>query len=73
MLQTLHNLFLPKAFFKGSPLERRRSLLTYMLLLVGACSLPFYFIYQPDYDHVANLVGTVGYWGLLALLLVGLP
>ncbi|PQA85069.1 hypothetical protein C5F52_03495 [Limnohabitans sp. TS-CS-82] len=73
MLQTLHNLFLPKAFFKGSPLERRRSLLTYMLLLVGACSLPFYFIYQPDYDHVANLVGTAGYWGLLALLLVGLP
>ncbi|BDU54333.1 ATP-binding protein [Limnohabitans sp. TEGF004] len=73
MLQTLHNLFLPKAFLKGSPLERRRSLLTYMLLLVGACSLPFYFIYQPDYDHVANLVGTVGYWGLLALLLVGLP
>jgi signal transduction histidine kinase/ActR/RegA family two-component response regulator len=73
MLQTLHNLFLPKAFFKGSPLERRRSLLTYMLLLVGACSLPFYFIYQPEYDHVANLVGTVGYWGLLALLLVGLP
>lgn len=73
MLQTLHNFFLPKAFFKGSQLERRRSLLTYMLLLVGACSLPFYFIYQPDYDHVANLVGTVGYWGLLALLLVGLP
>ncbi len=73
MLQTLHNIFLPKAFFKGSQLERRRSLLTYMLLLVGACSLPFYFIYQPDYDHVANLVGTAGYWGLLALLLVGLP
>lgn len=73
MFQTLHNFFLPKAFFKGSQLERRRSLLTYILLLVGACSLPFYFIYQPDYDHVANLVGTAGYWGLLLLLLVGLP
>ena len=73
MFQTLHNFFLPKAFFKGSQLERRRSLLTYILLLVGACSLPFYFIYQPDYDHVANLVGTAGYWGLLVLLLVGLP
>jgi signal transduction histidine kinase/ActR/RegA family two-component response regulator len=73
MFQTLHNFFLPKAFFKGSQLERRRSLLTYILLLVGACSLPFYFIYQPDYDHAANLVGTAGYWGLLVLLLVGLP
>jgi len=73
MFQTLHNVFLPKSFFKGSQLERRRSLLTYMLLLVGACSLPFYFIYQPDYDHVANLAGTAGYWGLLVLLLVGVP
>jgi signal transduction histidine kinase/ActR/RegA family two-component response regulator len=73
MLETLHNFFLPKGFFKGSQLERRRSLLTYMLLLVGACSLPFYFIYNPDYDHVVNLVGTVGYWGLLVLLLLGVP
>ena len=73
MFQTLHNVFLPKSFFKGSQLERRRSLLTYMLLLVGACSLPFYCIYQPDYDHVANLAGTAGYWGLLVLLLVGVP
>jgi signal transduction histidine kinase/ActR/RegA family two-component response regulator len=44
-----------------------------MLLLVGACSLPFYFIYHPDYDHIANLVGTAGYWGLLVLLLLGAP
>jgi signal transduction histidine kinase/ActR/RegA family two-component response regulator len=73
MFGKLQNVFLPKSFFQGSPLERRRSLLTYILLLVGACSLPFYFIYQPDYDHAANLVGTAGYWGLLALLLVGMP
>jgi signal transduction histidine kinase len=43
----------------------------YMLLLVGACSLPFYYIPHPDYDHIANLVGTVGYWGLLVALLLG--
>ena len=56
MLDKLRNVFMPRSFFTGSPLERRRSLLMYMLLLVGACSLPFYFIYHPDYNHVANLV-----------------
>ncbi len=71
MLQTLQNVFLPKSFFKGSQLERRRSLLTYMLLLVGACSLPFYFIPHPDYNHIANVVGSAGYWTLLTLLLMG--
>lgn len=71
MLQLLQNIFLPKSFFEGSQLDRRRSLLKYILLWVGACSLPFYFIHQPDYDHVANLVGTAGYWGLLAALLLG--
>ncbi|PUE59416.1 hypothetical protein B9Z44_07450 [Limnohabitans curvus] len=73
MAETLQNGFLPKGFFQGSPLQRRRSLLTYMLLLVGACSLPFYFIHHPDYNHVANLVGTAGYWGLLVLLWLGAP
>jgi signal transduction histidine kinase/ActR/RegA family two-component response regulator len=73
MFEKLRNVFLPKSFFTGSPLERRRSLLMYMLLLVGACSLPFYFIPHPDYDHVANLVGTAGYWGLLLTLLLGAP
>jgi signal transduction histidine kinase/ActR/RegA family two-component response regulator len=73
MFEKLRNLFLPKSFFTGSPLERRRSLLMYMLLLVGACSLPFYYIPHPDYDHVANLVGTAGYWGLLLALLLGAP
>ena len=73
MFETLQQAFLPKSFFEGSELDRRRSLLTYMLLLVGACSLPFYFIYHPDYDHIANLVGTAGYWGLLVLLLLGAP
>ena len=73
MFEKLHNVFLPKSFFVGSQLERRRSLLMFMLLLVGACSLPFYFIYHPEYDHVANLLGTVGYWFLLVLLLCGAP
>jgi signal transduction histidine kinase/ActR/RegA family two-component response regulator len=73
MFQTLQNMILPKSFFQGSQLDRRRSLLKYILLWVGACSLPFYFIHHPDYDHVANLVGTAGYWSLLALLLLGVP
>ena len=73
MSYALRNLLLPKNFFKGTELERRRSLLTYMLLLVGACSLPFYYIYHPDYNHVANLVGTAGYWTLLAGLILGAP
>jgi signal transduction histidine kinase len=73
MFQKLQNVFLPKSFFQGSPLERRRSLLMYMLLMVGACSLPFYFIVHPDYNHIANLIGTAGYWGLLLILLLGGP
>lgn len=73
MIDKLRNIFLPRSFFKGSQLERRRSLLMYMLLMVGACSLPFYYIPHPDYDHIANLVGTAGYWTLLAALLLGAP
>jgi len=71
MLDKLYNVFVPKRFFEGSPLERRRSLLMYMLFAVGACSSLFYFIEHPDYNHLANLVGTAGYWGLLGLLLWG--
>jgi hypothetical protein len=73
MFEKLRHVFLPRSFFTGSQLERRRSLLMYMLLMVGACSLPFYFIPHPDYNHIANLVGTAGYWGLLAALLIGVP
>ncbi len=73
MFQHLRNVFLPRSFFTGSQLERRRSLLMYMLLMVGACSLPFYYIPHPDYDHIANLVGTAGYWSLLGTLLLGVP
>jgi len=73
MLDMLRNVLMPRSFFTGSPLERRRSLLMYMLFLVGACSLPFYFIHHPDYNHNANLVGTAGYWCLLGLLLLGGP
>jgi signal transduction histidine kinase/ActR/RegA family two-component response regulator len=71
MFPKLQNVFIPKSFFEGSPDERRRSLLAYLLFVVGACSLPFYFIYHPDYDHVVNLVGTAGYWSLFTLLLLG--
>ena len=73
MLKKLQNIVLPQGFFKGSQLERRRSLLIYKLFLVGTCSLPFYFLHHPDYDHIANLVGTAGFWGLLVLLLQGAP
>jgi signal transduction histidine kinase/ActR/RegA family two-component response regulator len=73
MFEKLRNVFLPRSFFEGSQLQRRRSLLMYMLLLVGACSLPFYYIPHPDYDHIANLAGTAGYWSLLCALLLGVP
>ncbi len=73
MFAKLRHVFLPRSFFTGSQLERRRSLLMYMLLMVSACSLPFYYIPHPDYDHFANLVGTAGYWGLLGALLLGAP
>lgn len=73
MLQALQNIVLPESIFKGSHDDRRRSLLKYILLLVGACSLPFYFIYHPDYDHTANLIGTAGFWSLLLLLLLRVP
>ena len=73
MFQKVQHVFLPQSFFEGSELERRRSLLTYMLLLVVACWLPFYFIPHPDYNHLANVAGTAGYWVLLVLLLLGTP
>jgi signal transduction histidine kinase/ActR/RegA family two-component response regulator len=73
MFSKLQNIFIPKSFFEGSQLERRRSLLMFMLFMVGLCSLPFYFIYHPDYNHVANLIGTAGFWLLLAALLLGAP
>jgi hypothetical protein len=73
MFQKLQNVFLPKSFFEGSQLDRRRSLLMCMLFMVGLSSLPFYFIYHPDYNHVANLIGTAGFWLLLAALLLGAP
>jgi signal transduction histidine kinase/ActR/RegA family two-component response regulator len=73
MFQHFRNVFLPRSFFTGSQLERRRSLLMYMLLMVGACSLLFYYIPHPDYDHIANLAGAAGYGGLLGALLLGAP
>ena len=71
MREKLLDIFLPKSFFIGSQQERRRSLLMHMLFLVGACSLPFYYLTHPDYAHVANLVGTAGYWVLLGALQLG--
>lgn len=73
MFEKLQHVFLPRSFFKGSQLERRRGLLMYMLLWVGACSLTFFFLPHPGYNHVANLIGTGGYWGLLVALLMGAP
>jgi signal transduction histidine kinase/ActR/RegA family two-component response regulator len=73
MLETLQNVWMPKSFFEGSPLERRRSLLVFMLSVVGFCSLLFYFIAHPDYNHDANVVGAIGFGCLLAALLLGAP
>ncbi len=73
MLEKLHNVFLPRSFFTGAQSERRRSVLIYLLLLVGACSLLFYDIPHPDYDHRVNLAGTAGYGALLGALLFGVP
>ena len=73
MIDKLRHLFLPRSFFTGPQLERRRSLLMYMLLIVGLCSFAFYFIPHPDYDHMVNIVGSAGYWGLLLLLLLSAP
>jgi signal transduction histidine kinase/ActR/RegA family two-component response regulator len=69
----LQNLLLPPSILTGSQQDRRRSLLQYILLLVGACSLPFYGIHHPDYNHAANLIGTAGYWGLWLVLMMGAP
>jgi len=73
MIDKLRHLFLPRSFFTGPQLERRRSLLMYMLLIVGLCSFAFYFIPHPDYGHMVNIVGSAGYWGLLLLLLLSAP
>lgn len=73
MIHRLRNVFLPRSFFTGPQPERRRSLLKFILLIVGLCSLAFYFIPHPDYDHIANIIGTAGFWGLLVLLLFNAP
>jgi signal transduction histidine kinase/ActR/RegA family two-component response regulator len=71
MPERLLSKLLPQSFYQGSTLARRRGILSTLLVLVGGCSLPFYFIPQPDYDHRANLVGSAVYWILLALLRLG--
>jgi signal transduction histidine kinase/CheY-like chemotaxis protein len=71
MLDKLRQVFEEKGLLKSTPFERRRSLLMHMLLLVGACSMLFYFIDHPDYNHVANLIGAAGFWGLLLALVLG--
>jgi signal transduction histidine kinase/ActR/RegA family two-component response regulator len=73
MLSKLQNVFIPKSFFEGPQLERRRSWLMFMLFVVCLCSLPFYLIYYPDDNHVANLIGTAGFWLLLAAVWLGAP
>jgi signal transduction histidine kinase/CheY-like chemotaxis protein len=73
MLKKLRNVLLPGRFFISSQREPRRSLLIYILLLSGACSLPFYYLAHPDYNPVVHLIGTGGYWGLLWVLWLGAP
>ena len=73
MFELLQNAILPRSFFKGSALERRRRMLIQKLVSVGSSSVLFYFIYHPDFNHVANLVGASGYFSLLVLLLLGVP
>lgn len=65
MLQSLRRVIWPGGVFTGSHLEHRRSLLLHMLLLMGACGLPFYFIQHAGPHPVAVLVGTLGFWVLL--------
>ena len=73
MFAKLRKVFLPKSFFEGTQSKRRRSLLMFVLLWVGLCSLPFYFIPHPGYDHNANLIGAIGHWSLLLVLMLGGP
>ena len=73
MFAKLRKVFLPKSFFEGTQSKRRRSLLMFVLLWVGLCSLPFYFIAHPGYDHNVNLIGAIGHWSLLLVLMLGGP
>ena len=73
MLQTLQNVFLPESFFTGSQAQRRRSVLTYMLVFHGACELLFYAIPHPGFNHVTHLIAVAVYGVLLALLLFDAP
>ena len=59
--------------FKGTMAQRRRWLLMVCLLLISACSILFYFLYQPQYDHNANIVGNVVFVLLFLLLYWGAP
>lgn len=71
MRQALQQRFLPKGLLQGAQQDRKRSLLLALLILIGAGSLPFYVIHHPSYNHLANLVGTLGYWVLGAGLMLG--
>jgi signal transduction histidine kinase/CheY-like chemotaxis protein len=59
--------------FKGTMAQRRRWLLMVCLLLISVCSLPFYFLYQPEYNHLANIVGSLVFGGLFLMLYWGAP
>ena len=73
MPDKLLDIVLTRSLFTGPWSERRCSWLMHMLLLLGACSLPLYFIHHPDYNSFANLIGTAGYWGLFVALRLGTP
>jgi signal transduction histidine kinase/ActR/RegA family two-component response regulator len=57
--------------FKGTMAQRRRWLLMVCLALISICSFPFYFVNQPDYNHIANLVGSAVFGGMFLLLYWG--
>lgn len=73
MLFWLHRLLVPRRFFEGPASERQRSMLVQLLVAACIAALIFYFVDRPNYDHIINLWGAVGYLVLLLLLMIGLP
>jgi signal transduction histidine kinase/ActR/RegA family two-component response regulator len=55
--------------FKGTMQQRRHWLLAVCLLLISVFSFPFYFTYQPQYDHTINIAYSAVF-GLLFIALV---
>jgi signal transduction histidine kinase/CheY-like chemotaxis protein len=73
MLHMLQNVLLPRRFFEGTSLERRRSMLIFELRLMGLCPLLFYPLNQPNFSFIEHVYGASGYWVLLGLLRLRVP